>query len=119
MNSLNPFFIMMFIILISSCNSSTKTHEDAENHLEYSTYDNFGALVAASKTSYVETKRITSPGTKDQPTDHGFWFYNCMHKELLQFDPSGRYMLVLRVFFEGRDVEATDRGEIGIYRSGE
>ena len=112
MNCLNPFFIMMFIISISSCNSSSKTDEAAEIRLEYSTYDNFEALVAASNSSYVETKRITSPGTKDQPTDHGFWFYNCMHKELLQFDPSGRYMLALRVFFEGRDVETTDREKL-------
>ena len=114
MNFIYHFFFILVIIAISGCNTSTKTQEDHDSHLEYSTYDNFEALVASSSSRYVETVRITSPGTEDQPMDHGFWFYNCMHKELHQFDASGRYMLALRVFFEGRDVEPTDRGEIVI-----
>lgn len=114
MNYLNHFYIMLVIMVINSCNTGTKTQENSDISLNYSTYNNFEALVVSSSSKYVEPVRITSPGTKDQPTDHGFWFYNCMHKELHQFDASGRYMLALRVFFEGRDVETTDRGEIGI-----
>ena len=102
-------YIMLSIVTISSCTSSTKTQEDSNSLLEYSSYNNFEELVAATGSSYVDLIRITSSGTADQPTDHGFWFYNCMHKELQQFDATGRYMLALRVFFEGRDVEATDR----------
>ena len=104
---------MLVIFAIGSCNSRTKTQEDSDS-LGYSTYDNFDELVVSTSSKYVGVVRVTSPGTKDQPTDHGFWFYNCMHKELNQFDASGRYMLVLRVFIEGREVEPTDLGEIGI-----
>ena len=90
MNFIYHFFFILVIIAISGCNTSTKTQEDHDSHLEYSTYDNFEALVASSSSRYVETVRITSPGTEDQPMDHGFWFYNYMHKELHQFDASGR-----------------------------
>lgn len=114
MNFYTHFYIILFLFAVTSCTTSTKTQEDSSSILEYSSYSNFEELVAATNSSYVDVERITSPGTAAQPTDHGFWFYNCMHKELQQFDATGRYMLVLRVFFEGRDVEATDRGEIGI-----
>lgn len=114
MNCFNHFYITLVIVAIISCNSGTKNQEDSDSLLQYSVYNDFEELIAATPSGYVDVVRVTSPGTKDKPTDHGFWFYNCMHKELLQFDPSGRYMLALRVFFEGRDVESTDRGEVGI-----
>lgn len=80
----------------------------------FSTYATFQELVDASDAKYIEPVRVTSPGTADQPTDHGFFFYNCQHEELLQFDPSGRYLVALRVFFEGRDVRPDDRAVVGI-----
>ena len=108
------FHILLYVIAAGSCNTSTNSAKNPAGLLEYSMYDNFEALVAATDAKNIEAVRMTSPGTEDKPTDHGFWFYNCMHKELLQFDPSGRYMIALRVFIEGRDVLPTDRGEIGI-----
>ena len=32
----------------------------------------------------------------------------------MQFDPTGRYMLGMRISIEGREVHPTDTGEIGI-----
>ncbi len=112
----NPkhYFILLLIILIGSCTNDNKKKESTDSDIAYSMYDNFEALVASTDSKYVQVDRITSPGTAEKPTDHGFWFYNCMYKELQQFDSSGRYMIALRVFIEGRDVEPTDQGEIGI-----
>ena len=80
----------------------------------YSTFSTFQELVDASDVRCIEPVRVTSPGTTERPTDHGFFFYNCQHEELLQFDPSGRYLLALRVFVEGRDVRADDKAVVGI-----
>ena len=80
----------------------------------YATYDSFEALAAADYRNRFDVRRVTVPTAGDQPADHGFFFYNCQQRELLQFDPTGRYMLALRVFFEGRDVRPDDRAEVGI-----
>ncbi len=80
----------------------------------YSAFSTFQQLVDAPDATYIEPVRVTYPGTVAQPTDHGFFFYNCQHEELLQFDPSGRYLLALRVFFEGRDVRPDDKAVVGI-----
>lgn len=80
----------------------------------YSTYGTFQELVDATDAKYIEAMRITPPGSAENPTDHGFFFYNCQHEELLQFDPSGRYLLALRVFFENRDVQAADKAIVGV-----
>lgn len=80
----------------------------------YPSYGSFQELVEATDARYIEPLRVTSPGPQGIPADHGFFFYNCQHAELLQFDPTGRYMLALRVFFEGRDVQADDRAVVGI-----
>ena len=82
--------------------------------LPYTTYSTFEELVGATDARHIEPERVTSPGTAEDPTDHGFFFYNCQQRELLQFDPSGRYLLALRVRFEGRDVRADDKAEVGI-----
>ena len=50
------------------------------------------------------------PGTSQRPVYTGFWFY-----DVLQFDVSGRYALAMKVYFQGRDVTATDRGDIGYF----
>ena len=110
------FLSTIFLLSILSCKNSTNDSSDEirNDASTYSTYASFDELVEAKDAKYVETVRITPPGTKDSPTDHGFWFYNCMHEELHQFDPSGRYMVALQVAIEGRDVLPTDRGVIGI-----
>ncbi len=52
--------------------------------------------------------RISDPGTRENPNYTGFFFYQCQ-----QFDPTGRYLLGMRVHFHNRSVKATDLGEVG------
>lgn len=42
----------------------------------------------------------------------GYHWYGCYDK--LEFDPTGRYVLALRVDFEGRHAEAEDAVEVGM-----
>ncbi len=124
MKYIHVFSVMLFLITASSCENGTNTKEDSasingqaaldQSTRGYSTYNSFEELVQANDPNYVEAVRITPPGSQEKPMDHGFWFYNCAHEELLQFDPTDRYMLALRVFFEGRDVLPTDKGVVGI-----
>jgi hypothetical protein len=81
----------------------------------YSVYTSFEAMITSAGSKYFEPIRVSSAGSKDKPTYHGFFFYNCSQNELLQFDPSGRFMLGMRIFIEGRKVLPTDKGEIGIF----
>jgi hypothetical protein len=117
MKRLHTFLFIISLLVCIGCENKPTPREYPDNNANaqpYSTYRSFEKLVAAEDAKYVEPIRITSPGTKDQPTDHGFWFYNCMHNELHQFDPSGRYLLAMQVSIEGRDVLPSDEGVIGI-----
>ena len=111
-----PLILTLWVVVaLSSCQTQSQSAEkDADTVSLYYTYSQFEEMVGASKDTYLPTTRITDPGTEERPTDHGFWFYNCMHNELHQYDPSGRYLLAMRVFFEGRDVMPSDTGVIGI-----
>lgn len=77
---------------------------------EYTLLNSFEEVLEVSDAKYLNPVRVSPTG----PYYHGFWFYNCSHFELFQFDPTGRFMLGLRTFVEGRKVQPTDRGEIGI-----
>lgn len=81
---------------------------------DYTTCKSFDELVNLQNAKYPEAIRITSSGTTDHPTYHGFFFYNCSPTDCIQFDPTGRYMLGMKVSFEGRLVQPTDIGHIGI-----
>ena len=88
--------------------------EARESGSTYPTYDSFRELVEASGGAHVVPTRVTSAGTAERPTDHGFFYYSCQPEELRQFDSSGRYMLALRVFSKGSDVSPDDKGIVGI-----
>ncbi|MEO5893622.1 MAG: hypothetical protein ABIQ31_25435 [Ferruginibacter sp.] len=81
---------------------------------EYSTYLSFPEIISAKDAKYPSVKRITDGGTKKKPVYNGFFFYNCSPLDLSQFDPSGRYLLNMQVTIEGREVRATDKGDIGM-----
>jgi len=83
--------------------------------LAYSTFASFRDMVNAAGIKYFKPVRISPSGSKKEPAYHGFFFYNCAQFELPQFDPSGRYMLGMRIFIESRKVKPTDKGEIGIF----
>ncbi|HTD92768.1 MAG TPA: hypothetical protein VK644_03105, partial [Chitinophagaceae bacterium] len=87
---------------------------DADSTAAYSTFTDFKSLISATSAKYPKAVRITEGGTKDKPEYHGFFFYNCAPKDLLQFDPAGRYMVAMRVKIEGREVLPDDTATIGI-----
>ena len=62
-------------------------------------YTTFDEVLQNTTTQYDKAVRVTSPGTSEAPTDHGFFFQDCP-----QSDPSSRYMLAMRVFFRERFV---------------
>ena len=110
-------FILFSIIGWSGACNALNTDSDKEDSgvESYSVYRSFEELLTATDVHYFDPVRISPTGTKRNPMYHGFFFYNCAQKELLEFDPSGRYMLGLRIFVEGRIVQPFDKGEIGYF----
>ena len=112
--------LVSMIVLISCLTSNSNAKKgrssgDRKSYKgEYSTYLSFEELINATDAKYPEVVRITDGGTRENPTYHGFFFYNCAPLDLLQYDPSGRYMLGMSLSIEGREVTAADKGEIGI-----
>jgi len=76
----------------------------------YSTCKTWKEVASAEGLQYAELTRVSEPGTKDEPSYTGFWFFDG-----LQFDESGRYALGLKVHFKERDVRPADHGEIGYF----
>lgn len=77
---------------------------------EYSICRTWQEVVSGESFHYAPIIRVSNPGTKEQPAYTGFWFYDG-----LQFDPTGRYALAMKVHFQNRDVTAEDQGEIGYF----
>jgi hypothetical protein len=75
---------------------------------QYSTCQSWDELVNGKNFKYIETVRISDPGTAEKPVFTGFWFY-----DEYQFDKTGRYLLAMKVYFEQREVQTADRGDIG------
>lgn len=99
------------------CESKTKNvrAELKDSIQKYSTYDSFEEMLKATDTKYFTPVRISPVGTKKKPMYHGFFYYNHTQSECLQFEPTGRYLLALRIFIEGREVQPFDKGEIGMF----
>ena len=81
---------------------------------EYAVCTSYDQVIRTEDAKYPQAIRITSPGTAEEPAYHGFFFYNCSAFDGLQFDPTGRYMLGLRVTIEGRIVQPTDTAHVGL-----
>lgn len=77
---------------------------------EYSTCESWDELIAGDNFQYVTPVRVSDPGSPEHPAFTGFWFYDEQ-----QFDISGRYALGMKVYFQERDVEPTDQGDIGYF----
>ena len=80
----------------------------AQDDLPYTTYATFNQLLEGSNARYPVVTRVSDPGTIEHRCYTGFFFYQC-----LQFDTTGRYLLGMRVYFQNRVVEPTDRADIG------
>ncbi|MEQ6118732.1 hypothetical protein [Reichenbachiella sp. MALMAid0571] len=109
-------------IMISTCItigiSQKSNSEVATKKLgsqRYDTYNSFEEMIKVEDAKYFPSNRISPVGNKKRPMYHGFFFYNCSHHELFQYDPSGRYMVGMRIFIEGRKVQSHDKGEIGFF----
>ena len=120
-----PLTITLMMVILTSValgmtlkdNPKSRSGKIMEKSLQggYSTYSSFADMLNATDARYFIPVRISPAGSKNNPTYHGFFFYNCSQNELYQFDPSGRYMLGMRVFIEDREVLPEDKGEIGIF----
>lgn len=108
--------LVFSVVLNVGCNSKTGTGQPEKIHASgYSAYNNFDEMLNATDTKYLEPVRISPVGTKKKPMYHAFFYYNHTQTECLQFEPSGRYLLGMRVFVEGRDVQPFDIAEIGMF----
>ncbi len=81
---------------------------------DYTTCRSYEELLRLEDAVVPDVIRVTDPGTSENPTYHGFFFYNCSPSDGLQFDPSGRYMLGLKVTVEGRRVRPADTAFVGL-----
>ena len=111
-----PLFLLLILLylhpFITDGNNPVKP---GNKELPYSTYNSFEEMLYATDSRYFEPVRISPVGTKENPEYHGFFFYNCAQQELLEFDPTGRYMLGMKIFIEGRIVQPFDKGKIGYF----
>jgi len=80
----------------------------AQDNPPYTTYTDFNKVLEGIDAKYPAMARVSDPGTSAHPIYTGFFFYQC-----LQFDATGRYLLGMRISFEYRDIQPTDRGDIG------
>ncbi|UCE50553.1 MAG: hypothetical protein JSW47_10390 [Phycisphaerales bacterium] len=80
----------------------------AKDILPYTTYASFDQLLEGHDARYAPLSRVSDPGSKERPIYTGFFFYQC-----LQFDTTGRYLLGMRVYFEYRGIQPSDRGDVG------
>jgi len=82
--------------------------DHAQGNLPYTTYTSFDQVLKGRDARYVSLTRVSDPGTSEQAVYTGFFFYQC-----LQFDATGRYLLGMKVYFEYRDIQPTDRADVG------
>src|SRR5215475_816166 len=80
----------------------------AQQDLPYTTYTDFSQVLKGNDARYLSVKRVSDPGPGEHRAYTGFFFYQC-----LQFDKTGRYLLGMRVYFQNRPVQASDRADIG------
>jgi hypothetical protein len=81
----------------------------AQGNPPYTTYRSIADLMVGNDAQSPRLVRISEPGTRESPNYTGFFFYQC-----LQFDSTDRYVLGMRVHCQNRDVQPTDRAEIGV-----
>jgi len=75
----------------------------------YTTYGTFKDVLQGNGARYPALIRVSDPEAGGKPAYTGFFFYQC-----LQFDKSGRYLLAMKVYFQNRLVQSSDRADIGV-----
>ncbi|MCK5470112.1 MAG: hypothetical protein KAI99_16435 [Cyclobacteriaceae bacterium] len=104
------FGFLISILLFAFCKNFKNTDSQVNELEKYSTCKTWEELVERDDFEYAKVERISDPGTKENPSYTGFWFY-----DEFQFDKTDRYMLGMKVHFTDRDVQADDVGEIGYF----
>ena len=112
---INLALIVLGILIISGIIVYNFKIAFKKSRVSYTTYDNFNDMANAENGDYFKPVRISPTGSSEKAVYHGFFFFSCSPHELFQFDPTGRYMLGMRIFIEGREVQPSDKGEIGIF----
>lgn len=79
-----------------------------QDTLPYTTYTSFDQVLEGRDARYPSLTRVSDPRAGGRAAFTGFFFY-----QVHQFDATGRYLLGMRVDFQGRDVKPDDRAEIG------
>jgi hypothetical protein len=102
--------LLLTILLCASCENPSKRTKQSGEPKKYSTCKTWEELVERDDFEYATVERISDPGTKENPSHTGFWFY-----DEFQFDKTDRYMLGMKVHFSDREVQADDVGEIGYF----
>jgi hypothetical protein len=80
----------------------------AQPGASYTAYAAFNEVLEAKDARHPALVRVSEPEADGKPVYTGFFFYQC-----LQFDPSDRYLLAMKVHFQNRLVEPADRADIG------
>ena len=93
--------ILVTTLLILGSGASTR---------EYTTYKTWDEVLAGTDAKYAPLVRVSDPGTDASPVYTGFWFFG-----VDQFDSTERYALGMKVYFQNRDVQPTDRADIGYF----
>ena len=82
---------------------------------KYTICNSIDDLYNTPNIKFFDPVRISPVGSKEKPIYHGFFYYNHTQTECVQFEPTGRYLLGMRISIEGREVKPTDKGEIGMF----
>ncbi len=116
------FATMTFIVALTGCNSRKNKPETTSSRPEdkiashaYSKCNSFDEMLNSPDIKYFEPVRISPVGTKSKPVYHAFFYYNHTPTECLQSEPSGRFLLSMRFFVETREVQPSDKAEIGMF----
>ena len=104
------FRFLIPILFIIACKKTKNADSPVVESRKYATCETWQELVEREDFVYARVERVSDPGTKENPSYTGFWFY-----DEFQFDPTDRYLLGMKVHFTDREVQADDVGEIGYF----
>lgn len=104
---INVLTVTVVFFVVYSCTNNKPT---ANKNSSYSTCSTWKELVENDHLQYATIERISDPGSTENPSYTGFWFY-----DEFQFDATDRYMLGMKVDFTDRLVREDDIAEIGFF----
>lgn len=104
---INVLTVTVVFFVVLSC---SKNKPAAKKDSSYSTCSTWKELVENDHLQFATIERISDPGSPENPSYTGFWFY-----DEFQFDETDRYMLGMKVDFTDRLVREDDIAEIGFF----